>query len=166
MNIKREWATPITAGAFILMAVTGILMFFHLDTGLNQAAHEWLGWVLLAGVGLHVITNWRPFKGHLRNRLGKSLIAVFVVVLGLSFMPIAEKEGAGGPPFFAPVKALAQLPISTLATVAQTSPEQMHTRLQQAGLQITSDDQSVSDLVGPDARRQVDVIIKVFKPAS
>lgn len=44
MTISRNWATPLTIGSFLLMAVTGLLMFFHLDTGLNKAAHEWLGW--------------------------------------------------------------------------------------------------------------------------
>lgn len=36
----REWATPLTIGSFLLIAVTGVLMFFHLDSGLNKLAHE------------------------------------------------------------------------------------------------------------------------------
>ena len=43
MKLSRDWATPLTAGAFIVLAVTGLLMFFHLDRGLNHLAHEWLG---------------------------------------------------------------------------------------------------------------------------
>lgn len=43
MALKRQWVTPLMAGSFILMATTGILMFFHLDSGLNKTAHEWLG---------------------------------------------------------------------------------------------------------------------------
>ena len=31
MNIRREWMTPITAGTFMLSAVTGVLIFFHSD---------------------------------------------------------------------------------------------------------------------------------------
>ena len=50
MAIKREWVTPIAAGGFLISAVTGVLMFFHLDTGLNKVAHEWLSWVFLGGV--------------------------------------------------------------------------------------------------------------------
>lgn len=57
MTVSREWATPLTMGAFGLLAVTGVLMFFHLDTGLNKQAHEWLGWVLLIGVSLHLAAN-------------------------------------------------------------------------------------------------------------
>lgn len=43
MSSLRKWATPLTIGSFLLMGVTGILMFFHLDIGLNKLAHEWAG---------------------------------------------------------------------------------------------------------------------------
>ena len=42
MKVSRDWATPVTIGSFGLMAITGLLMFFHLDSGLNKTAHEWL----------------------------------------------------------------------------------------------------------------------------
>ena len=53
MAIERQWVTPLVAGSFLLMGVTGILMFFHWDSGLNKAAHEWLGWLMIIGVALH-----------------------------------------------------------------------------------------------------------------
>ena len=34
MKLSREWATPLTIGAFALMAATGTAMFFHLNNGL------------------------------------------------------------------------------------------------------------------------------------
>jgi hypothetical protein len=40
MTIQREWVTPIAAGAFLISAVTGVLIFFHVDSGLNKVAHE------------------------------------------------------------------------------------------------------------------------------
>jgi len=42
MKITRDWATPLTAGALILMAFTGMLMFLHLDRGISHLAHEWV----------------------------------------------------------------------------------------------------------------------------
>jgi hypothetical protein len=52
MKLQRQWIAPLTMGAFLLSAATGALMFFHLDSGLNKAAQEWLSWALLGGVAL------------------------------------------------------------------------------------------------------------------
>lgn len=37
-------------------------MFFHLDSGLNKTAHEWLSWAMVIGVTLHVLLNMPAFK--------------------------------------------------------------------------------------------------------
>lgn len=39
----RKCATPLTIGASLLPGVTGILMFFHANSGLNALAQEWVG---------------------------------------------------------------------------------------------------------------------------
>ncbi len=36
----RRWATPLIIGAFLLMSVTGVLMFFEIDAGLTAVAHN------------------------------------------------------------------------------------------------------------------------------
>lgn len=155
MITRREWITPIAAGAFLLSAVTGILIFFHLDTGLNKIVHEWLSWILLGSVALHVMANFAGFKRHLGTRRGQILVGVFALVLLLSFVPLGQK---GEPPFVAPLRALSQAPLTILAQVAQISPEQLHERLAKAGLQPKSDQQSLSDLVGSDMRKQVQIL--------
>ena len=96
MSNIRAWATPLTIGAFLLSGVTGILMFFHLDSGLNKAAHEWLSWALVAGVGLHLAANFRAFKGYLKRPRAMAVVAAFAVLLGVSFLPLAG-EGRGSP---------------------------------------------------------------------
>ena len=32
----RSWATPLVIATFLAAGVTGILMFFHLDVGVNK----------------------------------------------------------------------------------------------------------------------------------
>lgn len=155
MNLRREWITPLAVGSFLLSAVTGILIFFHIDTGLNKLAHEWLSWVLLGSVSLHVAVNFIGFKYHLNARRGQMLIGAFALVLLLSFIPAGKKSE---PPFIAPIRALSQAPLTTLALVAHVSPEQLHERLAKAGLQPQSDQQSLSDLIGPDMKKQVHLL--------
>lgn len=162
MMITREWATPLAAGAFLLVASTGVLMFFHLDSGLNKEAHEWLSWALLAGVGLHVTSNLSAFKRHLAGRRGQAFVGVFALVLALSFIPLEEDEG-GEKPFMAPVRALAGTPIATLAQVANTTPETVMQRLQAAGFKPAAATQSVSDLTGKDPGDQMRALNAALK---
>jgi len=160
LNPHRPWITPVVIGAFGLSAVTGVLMFFHLDSGLNKLAHEWLSWALVAGVLLHVGLNVNAFKRYLSQPTARVVMGVFVLALGLSFVPLG---GAKNEPGFAPpVHALAQAPISVLAQVAGTSTDDVKARLQAQGLNVTSEQQSVADLVGHDLRQQIGALTPVL----
>jgi hypothetical protein len=160
MKFSREWATPLTAGAFIVLAVTGLLMFFHLDRGLNHLAHEWLGWLLVIGVASHVTANFLGLKKHISSRTGKAVVAAFFVILVLSFIQPEERKR---PPGWAqPVKALAFMPFTDLAVVAKMSVQEVRERLTEDGLNPTSDDQSIKDLVGHNLRKQVGALNAIF----
>ena len=119
LSAQRPWITPVVMGAFLLSAVTGVLMFFHLDSGLNKTAHEWLSWAMVIGVGLHVLLNMPAFKRYLKQTTGRVVIGAFALVLALSFIPAGGSSGSE-PGFAPPVRALAKAPISVLAQVAGT----------------------------------------------
>lgn len=160
MTFTRDWATPLTIGSFLLLAVTGILMFFHLDTGLNKLVHEWLSWVLVAAVGLHVVSNLFAFKRHFAKRRAQWLFGGAVLLLALSFLPLG---GSGSePPFIAPAKALAAAPLPVLAQVAGVPTVEIRARLAQAGLTVSADTDSVGTLVGPETKKQILVLAKVL----
>ncbi|MCG8276944.1 DUF4405 domain-containing protein [Stenotrophomonas sp. NLF4-10] len=63
----RTWSTPLTIGSFILMAVTGVLMFFDVVPGYLAFAHEWFSWFFLVGAGGHIAVNFRPLVRHLQS---------------------------------------------------------------------------------------------------
>ncbi len=156
MKIKREWATPITAGAFLLSAITGILMFFHLDSGINKAAHEWLSWVMVIGAVLHVTFHFNGFKRYFSSLKGQVIMGGFALLLTLSFLPVGGVSGE--PPFVSPIKSLSSTPLTTLAIVAEVTPEQMIERLSSVGITVQSNDQSVQDLIGGDLRKQMHLL--------
>jgi hypothetical protein len=154
--INRVWVTPFTAGAFLLSAVTGVLIFFHLDSGANKFVHEWLSWALLTGVTLHIVTNFGAFKKHLSVPRSQLIISVFAIILAVSF--ISFGKGGGKPSFIPSIKALADAPLVTLAAVAQISPEELTTRLTRAGFQPLPNHKSLSDIVGNDVSKQMRVL--------
>ena len=107
LNPHRPWITPVVIGAFGLSAVTGVLMFFHLDSGLNKTAHEWLSWAMVIGVLLHLLLNLNAFKRYFTQTTARVVMGVFALVLALSFIPAG---GAKSEPGFAPpVRALAEV---------------------------------------------------------
>lgn len=108
LNTHRPWITPVVIGAFLLSAVTSMLMFFHLDSGLNKTAHEWLNWAMVIGVSLHVLMNMPAFKRYFKQTPGRLIMGAFALVLVLSFIPAG---GSGEPGFAAPVRALAKAPL-------------------------------------------------------
>ena len=84
----RPWATPLVIGVFILMSVTGLLMFFHKSVGLNKLAHEWFGLLFIIGAIIHVIVHYASFTKYFRKPLPASLIIISLIFLGLSFLSI------------------------------------------------------------------------------
>ena len=85
MKFERKWVTPLVGGSFLLIAVTGILMFFHVDTGLNKVAHEWLGLLMVVAIILHIMLNFKGFKNSFDTFSGRVINGIFIVLLALSF---------------------------------------------------------------------------------
>ncbi|MCW2316756.1 hypothetical protein M2322_002304 [Rhodoblastus acidophilus] len=136
MKISREWATPVTIGAFGLMAVTGVLMFFHQAVGLNKLAHEWLGWAFVAGVGFHAWANWGAFKRYfVSSAAGRGVIAGFAALLLASFLPLGG--GKSAPPPVLAMNAIAKAPLTAVAPLTGRPVESLVAQLQGAGFAVS-----------------------------
>ena len=163
MALLRQWVTPLVAGSFLLMGVTGILMFFHWDTGLNKTVHEWLGWAMVVAVALHVMVNLQGFKNMLRTTLGKGILGLFTLILALSFFNLGGGEGNGGPPFKNSVNLLSNASITELSQISHIDEQILLTRLQQAGVNSATAQSSVKQLVGDDLGKQMQTLNSILK---
>jgi len=160
MKLSHEWATPITIGAFGLMAVTGLLMFFHSDIGLNKAAHEWLGWLMVAGVGLHTAVHWRAFKRYfVSSATGRGILVAFALILIASFAPVAGKSA---PPPVMAMNAIARAPISAVAPLTGRPAETLVKQLQKAGLAVSGPDSSIASAAGDNRELQAKAMSVLF----
>jgi uncharacterized membrane protein (UPF0136 family) len=86
----RTIATPLTIGSFILVCATGLCLLFGFRGGLVDPLHELSSIVLVIGVALHVVVNWKATLAHLRRPWGLGLAGVFatlsiVAVLSLGY---------------------------------------------------------------------------------
>lgn len=94
-HFSRKWVTPFTLGAFALSAFTGILLFFKVHIGLIKPTHEWLSWLLVIAAVLHIMLNYRPLIKTLTQPLGKILMVVFALLIGVSLLPLGEQKEHG-----------------------------------------------------------------------
>jgi hypothetical protein len=162
MKFLRQIATPLTIGAFLLMAVTGVLIFFHKATGLNKPAHEWLSWAFLLGVALHVVTNFKPFQIYFKKPLAIGIIGVFAAILTASFFLGGEKEGKGGrPPISQISSAIQAASIEQVAPIVGKTPDQLVAELNAKGFNATSTTQSLAS-VAPSKEQSNAVLTAVF----
>lgn len=159
--ISRNWATPLTIGAFLLMAVTGILMFFHQDVGLNKEAHEWLGWAMVVGVLAHVVANWSGFARHFQRNSAKAIVGLFALLLAGSFF-LGGDEGVN--PARLALQTLTQAPIGQVAALRGESPIALVTRLQAAGFSVSGPEQSIAQVAGKEREQLARALSAALPP--
>lgn len=139
----RTWSTPLTIGSFILMAVTGILMFFDVVPGYLSFAHEWCSWLFLIGTAGHVAVNFRALVRHLKSNWGRANVAIFAIVLVVSTFSFGRITA---PQLKWPISnALVEAPLSALAGVTRADPVELLEKLKTHGITATPE-QSIKEL--------------------
>ena len=126
----RQWATPVTIGAFFFSGTTGMLMFFHWQSGIQVLAHEWLGGFLITGGLAHAIGNGNAFANYFKQPVARGVLATFALLLIASFFIPAPPKNS---PQAVAMKALADTPLTLVAQVAKKEPSQLLAQLRQAG---------------------------------
>ncbi|MEM7224262.1 MAG: DUF4405 domain-containing protein [Pseudomonadota bacterium] len=66
--IKRKPATSLTIGFFLIMAISGLLIFFEFGTGGIRATHEWTSIAFVAAALLHILVHKRSFTRYFKER--------------------------------------------------------------------------------------------------
>ncbi|CUH64237.1 hypothetical protein TG4357_01162 [Thalassovita gelatinovora] len=159
MASLRNFATPLTIGAFTISGVTGVLMFFHLDTGLNKVAHEWLSWALLAGVGLHLAVNFRAFKTYFKRPKAMAIIGAGALLLAASFLPLGG--GGNASPVAAVMQGMGRAPVEKVIALTGETAESGLMRLNAAGIQAAPG-QTIGALSGGDRGKQAEILQVIF----
>lgn len=165
MVFLRKLATPWVIGSFVLSATTGLLMFFESAIGWNHDAHEWLGWALITGVLMHVVTNWASFKTYFVQKRATALpvIAVFLVLLALSFTSAGRPNREGPSPARLALTAMAEAPLSDVAPLAKMTADQAMQSLKGAGFSVRTPDDSIRTIAGDDREQQGKALEVLFK---
>lgn len=73
----KEISTSLTTLIFVVIALTGVMMFFHLFNGYTKKLHELIGLGFVVVAVLHVVSNWTLMKKYFTKKI---FIVSFLVV--------------------------------------------------------------------------------------
>ncbi|HLP08186.1 MAG TPA: DUF4405 domain-containing protein [Opitutaceae bacterium] len=90
--LDKTWLSPFVGVAFLVIAATGMLLFFHVKSGPIIALHEWFGWLFIVAGAVHVLLNLRPLLAYLRRPLALVSIGAAVVLVALLWAGGARHE--------------------------------------------------------------------------
>jgi len=160
----RKWATPVTIGAFALSAISGIMMFFHLNSTLVKVIHEWGSCFLVIAGLFHVAGSWQAFVRYFSRPAARAIMAVFALLIIAFFLPtggLAEGNGKKLPPALLS-RALPEASFSTIAKIAQHQPEELMKELELKGIVVTDKEEAIHKITVRNNKQDVDILKAIF----
>lgn len=85
-NSQRSWISPFTAVTFAAVAITGLLMLFHIKSPGVHQIHQWGGLVFIIFGAVHLFLNWQVFISYFRTSkaiwgtLAGAMLLIFILV--------------------------------------------------------------------------------------
>jgi len=160
----NRYATPLITGLFVVSTLSGVALFFHWQSGLFHAMHEWLSMVLLVPFVLHVWKNWNALLGYVKRKtIWVPLVASIVVAVPFAYAGMAG--GPGGNPAFRAVGLMTRAPIAELAPVLNTTPDALMADLQQRGFQVASAEATLGEIAAA-AGTEANAVLFAVLPAT
>lgn len=79
----REIATSYTTLIFLVIAISGLMMFFHFNSMSVKQLHNILGLVFIIAAIAHVIMNWKSMKNYFSKKIFIVSLITTVIVSAL-----------------------------------------------------------------------------------
>lgn len=92
MKVKQKFATPIALWSFLIVGLSGVLIFIGIKTKNLILIHEYVGLILLLGIFLHSMANLKPFKSYFTKEKGVVFGAVFIAIFVVFYLFYPQPE--------------------------------------------------------------------------
>ena len=129
---KKDLATSLTTLVFIVIAVSGVMMFFHVFDSYVKSLHEILGLFFILAVMFHVIFNWKSMKNYFNKKTFVSS-ALALSAVSLSFVLTAS---GGENPKMKIIKSVIDSPIERSFALLGSDMAAVKTKLASNGITI------------------------------
>ena len=166
----KSWATPLAVGAFIISGITGLLIFFEIELGIIEPVHKWLSWLFVAGVVLHLASNWKQFTGYFSKKPAIGIIGAALIVTITSMLPIfgEEKEGKTEEREKSgkiAVQLLESSSLETIALVAKTTPKLLVEQLEKSGIIVKDPSLTIQQIANSNGKNEKSVLGTILAQA-
>jgi len=143
-RLLNKYTTAITAALFLVVAGSGVAMFFHVGKDVLIEMHQWLAILLVAAAGLHIYKNWAALMTYVRRRtiiwplaLALAAAAAFIVPASMSERP---DPGRGL------MQAMQNARLADVNKVLDVLPTTLEAVLKRQGFVISSSDARLSEI--------------------
>lgn len=130
---KREYATSLTAVTFLVIAISGIMMYFHLLDNYVKEMHEIIGLLFVGAVILHLGANWAAMKNYFQKNVFHGMAAVMLIV-AIGFIATTE---SGKSPKGQVIDAVLKAPIEQSFPILGKDLSLSSEKLAKAGIQVS-----------------------------
>ena len=151
-----RWVTPLITVAFVVIGVSGIMMFFHIRDDLVKDLHELVGLAFCAIAIGHMITHIKPFKAHITSpsfffslAFGLLVCIALITKSALFEEPNPKKQL---------ITAMMNAPLDPALTVLGLTRTQAIAKLQDQGFQL-QDTRSLATIATANHKNPFDVVI-------
>lgn len=139
----KRYVSIVLTGIFLVVSVTGVLMFFMIESHAMNSVHAWLG-IAMVIIGIyHLIKNFSPFKSYLKY---KSASILLVLVLATSTWYAMPKGGELVSPKKDIMKAVFIQPISTVSVFFKKDIQKTINHLRANGIEVKDGSQSLMEV--------------------
>lgn len=95
--MNRTIATSLTTAVFLIISISGTMMFFHFFDSSVKSLHEFLGLAFVVTVIFHLFYNWKSMKTYFKKKtfisaLSLGLIVTTIFILNSSNQKVNPKR--------------------------------------------------------------------------
>ncbi len=162
--VLKKYTTAITAALFLVVAGSGVAMFFHLGKDVLSEMHEWLAIMLVAAAGLHIYKNWAALMTYVRRRTIVAPLALALVAAAAFIVPASISERSN--PARGLMQAMQNAKLADVGKVLDILPTSLEAALKRQGFVIESSDARISEIARASGKPPMAVLMTVIDAAA
>lgn len=165
-GIPRNVLSALLSVVFVVVSVTGVMMYFKMRMFSIQTLHIWLGFAFALVGCLHLFKNWQGFCFYFKKR--STLVSVLLgvsVTLAFILIPLINPQTKSPSPKNQLFSVMMQAPLSKVAAFMDKDADQMLKALAHKQI-VASYRQSVAEIAQSNNRSSDEVLRIVFNAAT